>query len=237
MSLLCARAVFSFGYNVVGVMGGYMHTYYVFGGDIKRAAPIAAAIGSCFHIAAIIMSLLVYPWIERHLGKRRTMQLACCVLLVDCAAKYWLYQPGHGWLPLVVIIMNGVANSGVSLMCIAMLGDIADQDEYQTGLRREGLFVALLAWFEKAGNSLGSFLTGFILVWIGFNAKLGGQTERTLGLMKWSYMIFPAIGALLTLYFAGRYRLTQDQIYSIKDELARRRAARAEGADFTPQTI
>jgi GPH family glycoside/pentoside/hexuronide:cation symporter len=237
MSLLCARAVFSFGYNVVGVMGGYMHTYYVFGGDIKRAAPITAAIGSCFHIAAIIMSLLVYPWIERHLGKRRTMQLACYVLLVDCAAKYWLYQPGHGWLPTAVIIMNGVANSGVSLMCIAMLGDIADQDEYQTGLRREGLFVALLAWFEKAGNSLGSFLTGFILVWIGFSAKLGGQTEHTLWLMKWSYIIFPAAGALMALYFVGRYRLTQDQVYSIKDELARRRAARAEGSDSTPQTL
>ena len=57
MSLLWARCVFSFGYNVVGVMGGYMQTYYVFGGDIKRAAPVAAAIGSSFHVAGIIMSL------------------------------------------------------------------------------------------------------------------------------------------------------------------------------------
>ena len=147
------------------------------------------------------------------------------MLIVDCIAKYWLYRPGQAWLPIVVIIMNGIASSGVSLMCIAMLGDIADQDEYETGLRREGLFFALLAWFEKAGNSLGSFLTGFILVWIGFNAKLGAQTAETLSLMKWSYMIFPAAGAVLTLYCVSRYKLTQDQVYAIKEEIALRRAA------------
>jgi len=89
------------------------------------------------------------------------------------------------------------------------------------------LFVALLAWFEKAGDSLGSSLTGFILVWIGFSAKLGGQTEHSLGLMKWSYMIFPAAGALLALYFVSRYALTQDQVYSIKAELTRRHATSA----------
>lgn len=228
MSLLCARGVFSFGYNVVGVLGGYMQTYYVLGGDIKRAAPIAAVIGSSFHIAAIIMSLLVYPRVEKHLGKRRTMQMACCILLIDCLAKYWLYRPGYAWFPIAVIIMNGIANSGVSLMCIAMLGDIADQEEYRTGRRSEGLFVALLAWFEKAGNSLGSFLTGFILVWIGFDAKLGGQTGHTLSLMKWCYMVFPAAGALLTLYFINRYDLTQEQTYLIRDELAHRRTAGSE---------
>jgi len=224
MSLLCARGIFSFGYNVVGMLSGYMQTYYVMGGDIRRAAPMAATLGSSFHVAAILMSLLVYPRIERHIGKRRTMQVACWVLVIDCIAKYWLYKPGCGWLPIGVIVMNGIASSGVSLMCIAMLGDISDQDEYRTGLRSEGLFVALMAWFEKAGNSLGSFLTGFILVWIGFDAKLGGQTTQTLQLMKWSYMFFPAAGALLALFFIGRYNLTQEQVYSIKDELARRRA-------------
>ena len=233
MALLFARCVFSFGYNIVGVMGGYMQTYYVFGGDIKSAAPVAAALGTSFHIAGIVMAILVYPLIERRFGKRRTLEIACYLLVIDCVAKYWLYQPGHAWLPIVVIIMNGIASSGVSLMCIAMLGDIADQDEYQSGLRREGLFVALLAWFEKAGNSLGSLLTGFLLVWIGFEASTGVQTFHTLWLMKWSYMVFRAAGALLTLFCISRYRLSQDQVYAIKEELAIRR--RLPQAETTPQ--
>ena len=227
MSLLWARCVFSFGYNVVGMLGGYMNIYYVFGGDIKGAAIVAAVLGSSFHVAAIVTSLFIYPHIERCIGKRRTLQLAACILIIDCACKFFLYQPGHPWLPLAVIAMNGIASAGVSLMSIAMLGDIADDDEYHTGLRREGLFVALLSWFEKAGNSLGSFLTGFVLLWIGFDAKLGAQSAQTLQLMKFSYIVAPAIGALLTLLLIHRYRLSQEHIHAIKDELARRRAASA----------
>jgi glycoside/pentoside/hexuronide:cation symporter, GPH family len=227
MSLLWVRCVFSFGYNIVGMLSGYMNIYYIFGGDIKAASVITAALGSLYHIAAIVTSLFVYPTIERRIGKRRTLQLAAGVLLVDCVSKYFLYRPGHPWLPAGIIAMNGISNAGVSLMCIAMLGDIADLDEFHTGLRREGLFVALLSWFEKAGNSLGSFLTGFILVWIGFNARFGAQSQHTLGLMKLSYIFFPALGAVLALIFIHYYRLTQDQVYEIKDDLARRRAALA----------
>lgn len=227
MALLLARGVYSFGFNVVGLLGGYMNIYYVFGGDIKKGAAVAATLGSSYHVAAIVTSLFVYPALERRVGKRRTLQVAVAVLVVDCLSKIVLYQPGHPWLPLGVIMMNGVSNAGVSLMCIAMLGDIADCDEYATGLRREGLFVALLSWFEKAGNSLGSFLTGFILVWIGFDAKLGAQSAHTLGLMKAAYVALPAAGALLTLACVARYRLTQNQVYAVKDELDRRRAALA----------
>jgi GPH family glycoside/pentoside/hexuronide:cation symporter len=226
MALLWVRGIFSFGTNVVGMLSGYMYIYYVFGGNIKAAAFGVATIGSCYHIAAILTSLAVYPHIERRIGKRHTLQVAAGVLIVGCFSKIFLYQPGHAWLPLMVIAINGISNAGVSLMCIAMLGDIADYDEWQTGLRREGLFSSLLSWFEKAGNSLGSFLTGFVLVWIGFNAKLGPQSDHTLWLMKLAYVVGPATGSLLTLFFVHRYELSQDQVYEIKEELARRRAAK-----------
>ena len=153
------------------------------------------------------------------------MQLSVCILIIDCLSKTFLYQPGHPWLPIVVISLNGVASAGVSLMALAMLGDIADFDEWQTGLRQEGLFSALLSWFEKAGNSLGSFLTGFLLIFIGFNAKLGPQSAHTLALMKISYIVTPIIGALIALLFIHRYELSESRVYEIKEELALRRGA------------
>jgi GPH family glycoside/pentoside/hexuronide:cation symporter len=227
MALLAVRCIFSFGYNIVGMLSVYMITYYVFAGDIKGAAFYTAALGSGYHVAAMLTSLFVFPRLERKLGKRRTLQCAALVLIVDCLAKIVLFQPGHPWMPLPIIMMNGIANAGVSLMCIAMLGDISDYDEWQSGLRREGLFNSLLSWFEKAGNSLGSFLTGFLLVAIGFNAKLGAQAPNTLMLMKASYIVFPTLGAIFTLFFASRYSLSQERVYEIKEELARRRSANA----------
>jgi GPH family glycoside/pentoside/hexuronide:cation symporter len=226
MALLWMRSVFSFGANVVGILGAYMYTYYVFGGSIKAAAVGYAVVGSSYHVAAIVTSLAVFPQIECRLGKRCTLQIAAGVLVAGCISKIFLYQPGWTWTPLVAVACNGISNAGVSLMCIAMLGDIADYDEWQSGLRREGLFSSLLSWFDKAGNSLGFLLSGFILTWIGFDARLGAQSDHTLRLMKLIYVAAPATGAVITILLARRYDLNQNLVYDIKAEIARRRAAK-----------
>jgi len=232
LAMLSARFVASFGYNIVGMLGIYMNTYYVFGGNLKASAMAYGFLGSAFHVAAIIMSLLVYPAIARRVGKKRTFQISACILLCGCAAKLVVYHPGHPWLQFIVLSTNGAASAGLSLMPAAMLGDIADQDELKTGLRREALFASLLSWFEKAGNSFGSLLAGFVLVWVGFNAKLGAQTPETLALMKFSYFLAPTLGALLALYFIRHYDLNEDEAYRIKATLQERRAAR-ESASIT----
>jgi GPH family glycoside/pentoside/hexuronide:cation symporter len=233
LAMLSARFVASFGYNIVGMLGIYMNTYYVFGGNLKASAMAYGFLGSAFHVAAIIMSLLVYPAIARRVGKKRTFQISACILLCGCAAKLVVYHPGHPWLQFIVLSTNGAASAGLSLMPAAMLGDIADQDELKTGLRREALFASLLSWFEKAGNSFGSLLAGFVLVWVGFNAKLGAQTPETLALMKFSYFLAPTLGALLALYFIRHYDLNEDEAYRIKATLHERRAARESASIIT----
>src|SRR5262249_9052502 len=153
MALLMARGIYSFGYNSVAMFSSYMNTYYVFGGNIKAASVVTAGGGACFYFTSIAVSLVADPWVERHIGKKRTFWLAVCAMIAGAAFKYFLYRPGYAWLPIGVIVVNAITTAGVLLMSIAMLGDIADHDEYTTGLRREGLFAALLSWFEKAGNS------------------------------------------------------------------------------------
>jgi len=73
VSLLTARCAFSFGFNVVGMLGNYLYVYLVFGGNVKDSAFYYGISGSSYHVAAIITSLLVYPWLERRLGKKRTL--------------------------------------------------------------------------------------------------------------------------------------------------------------------
>jgi GPH family glycoside/pentoside/hexuronide:cation symporter len=227
LSLLGARFIAAFGYNLVGMLGMYMNNYYVCGGDLTVGAWVYSWIGSAFHVAAIIGSILVYPWLAGRYGKKRTLQIAAGVLIVGCASKLVLYHPGHPWLQFFVLSANGASNAGFALMTTSMLGDVADQDELRSGLRREALFTGLMSWSEKAGNSVGSWLAGFVLIMVGFNAKLGAQSSHTLESMKYCYAAAPAAGALLALWLIRRYDLTESRVYEIKDALARRRAESA----------
>lgn len=224
VTLLLARFIVSFSYNIVSMLAFYMNVYYVFGGDVRGSAVAFGFVGSSYHVAAIFASLLLYPWLTRRLGKKRVFQVAAGVLMAGCASKLFLYQPGQPWLQLIVIGANGLSSSGMTLMAAAMLGDIADYDEWQTGLRREGLFASVLSWFDKAGMSFGALLGGFVLVWIGFDAKRGAQSLHTLALMKYSYFLVPFLGALVALWIIRRYDLTEGRAVEIKDELTRRRA-------------
>ncbi len=225
VTLLAARFITSFSYNIVSMLAFYMNVYYIFGGDVRGSAVAFGFAGSSYHVVAIVASLLIYPWLTRQLGKKRVFQVAAGVLMAGCASKLFLYQPGQPWLQLIVTGANGLSSSGMALMASAMLGDIADFDEWKTGLRREGLFASVLSWFDKAGMSFGALLGGFVLVGIGFDAKLGAQSAHTLALMKFSYFVVPFLGALVAWWMIRRYDLTEAGAHEIKAELTRRRAA------------
>ncbi|HEY0947037.1 MAG TPA: MFS transporter [Opitutaceae bacterium] len=179
--------------------------------------------GSSYHIAAILASLFRYPRLSRALGKKRIFQTAAVILMLGCLSKLVLYRPGPPWPQLIVIAPNGLSNSGMALMAAAMLGDIADLDEWQTGLRREAVFSSVLSWADKAGTSFGALPGGYVLVWIGFNAKLGAQAPGTLEAMKFNYFLAPFLGALFAAWIIQRYALTEQRVSEIKAGLAQHR--------------
>ena len=226
-TLLLARSVHSFSYNIVGILAFYMNVYYVFGGNVKGAALALGIVGSSYHISAIVGSLFIFPRLARRLGKKRVFQIGGAILIAGCISKLFLYQPGHPWLQLIVISANGLSAAAINLAALSMLGDIADSDDAQTGLRREGLFASVLSWSEKAGMSLGGLLGGLLLVAIGFDAKLGAQGSQTLEWMKLSYVVVPLIGAVASMYLIRHYDLDQAHVSAIRARLEKRRGLRA----------
>ena len=215
-----------FCYSIVSALGVYMNTYFVFGGDKAKGAVVYGALGSSYIISASL-SLFLYRWLEPKLGKIRVLQIAAGVLMVGCVCKLFVYQPTMPWLQLIVLISNGASVTGLHLMTGSMFGDIIDYDELLHDKRREALFGSIFSWAETKGTALGSLFSGFMLVWIGFNAKLvGPQSWMTLHLMQFFYFFFPFCGALFAFVMVKRYELTENRMYEIRDELNRRHAER-----------
>ncbi len=223
MRLIIARTIASFCYTSVSLLGLYMNTYYVFGGDVKRGAWFYGFLGSAYMVAAIAGTALLYPFLSRRFGKRRTVQIAALILVAGCLFKFVVYQETSPWLQFVVFLSNGASISGINLMAVSMLGDIADYEEWKHGTRNEAFLSSIYAWFEKTGGSLGSLVSGFVLVWVGFDAKLGAQSVSTLELMKYAYIIMPMLGAAVAFYMMQTYDLDENRMAEIKSEIAGRK--------------
>ena len=65
-----------------------------------------------------------------------------------------------------------------------VLADINDEEELNTGKRREGMYSAAYGWWLKLGLSISVLLAGILLQSTGFDAELDVQSERTLFLIR-----------------------------------------------------
>ncbi|MDD5350364.1 MAG: MFS transporter [Chthoniobacteraceae bacterium] len=215
-----------FCYTTVGALGMYMNSYFIYGGDLKTAAVTYGFLGSSFVISGVA-SLFVYRYLARQFGKKATLRFAAVLLMAGCVCKLFVYDPRHPWLQLIVLIANGASVQGLHLMTGTMFGDIIDYDELLFGKRREALYGSLFGLSEKLGGTVGGLVSGFLLVWIGFNAAAGAQTQHTLHLMQLFYFAFPFVGAAFAFGVISFYKITEERAYEIKEELKRRNAAKS----------
>ena len=87
--------------------------------------------------------------------------------------------------------------AGLWMLHSAIVADIIDYDELETGKRREGSFTACSSYILKLGNSGGYFVSGLILGWAGFNSSVAIQTPDTIFWIRAMLASIPVIGLII----------------------------------------
>ncbi len=112
-------------------------------------------------------------------------------------------------------------------MVPSMVADVCDLDELQTGTRREGMFSGIYWWIQKLGMAGASLLSGFLLVWTGFNVELGSnQSAHTLLLMRLCDIGIPILTTLVAIYIIVTFDISEAKAYDIRNQIERRREER-----------
>jgi GPH family glycoside/pentoside/hexuronide:cation symporter len=114
--------------------------------------------------------------------------------------------------------------SGFWVLVASMMADVSDHAEYHQGFRNEATVGAVFSWIYKSGLSLAFLLSGFVLVWVGFNEKLGGaQTPDTILGMRLLFSFVPAAALLIAMVCIWAYPITEASAKTTRRELALRR--------------
>ncbi len=120
----------------------------------------------------------------------------------------------------------GAAQSSNFVLSHSMQADVIDYDEYVTGERKEGAYLATWSFVEKCAGALAAVLIGAALQIVGYEPG-GEQTEATrlaiLGLMS----LVPGTCHFAAAFMLRGFALGQTEHARIRAELdARRRAPR-----------
>jgi GPH family glycoside/pentoside/hexuronide:cation symporter len=221
--LLSGMLVYGLATAMVGTLGYYTTVYYVCRGDLAQGATWNTWMG----VSSMVMGLVGIPFagaLARRWGKRNALATVLGLAALAFVGDWWFYNPD---LPALQLLASGcVAFTGAGFWTLygSALADVIDHDELACGQRREGAFAACQSWTSKAGMALGSFASGWILQFTGFDAKLEGlQSPETLTMIRLLLSGVPAIGLVIAMLVVLRFPLTEIGMLAIRRDLEARR--------------
>ena len=142
-----------------------------------------------FLLASVIVKL------QMKVGRK---ELSAIFSLFGAAVFFivWLTHTTNAWVFVVFYALAYVGVGGFSLICWAMITDVIDDTEVQTGERSDGSIYAVYSFARKLGQAASSGLTGFLLSLVGYTAATQFDPEVTKGIFNLSCLV-PAGGFLL----------------------------------------
>ena len=215
-------ASFNLGTSMVGSLGYYATVYYVAGGDTRIGDGWNFWMGLSFMFGGLIGAPIL-NLVAGAVAKRKAAIVACIIGIFAYASSWYLYTPLIPWLQTIASGLMGLAASGLWMLHSSIGADIIDYDELNMGVRREGSFTACMSYILKLGNSLGYFICGLILSWIGFDRDIQVQSPETITGIRLFLVLIPIFGLSLAMFFVSRMELTKQMCIDIRKKLEKRR--------------
>jgi GPH family glycoside/pentoside/hexuronide:cation symporter len=208
--------------HLVQSLGLYLMIYYVYHGDTKSGALLAGIWGS-FYQGATVAAIPLVTWLATRWNKLVALRVCLWSLVLGSLTKWFTFHPGAPYLTLITAVLLGPGQTAFTIVLRSIIADICDEDELRTGLRREGMYGSMHRWIEKAMGSLAIIVTGAVLFFAGFRNDAGVQSERTVLILRASYVFIPILAVALALVALRYFPLTPDRAARIRAELEARR--------------
>jgi GPH family glycoside/pentoside/hexuronide:cation symporter len=221
------------GLTVLMVFGGmftstltyYLVVYHLFDGNVAVGSVWQGILASTYG-AVGILSLWPVTWLSAKFGKQSALMIVFVMAAIGGLLKWILYVPGTPWLICLDPILCAPIWTALGVLTPSLLADICDDDELRHNQRREGMFSALFGWVNKACISLAFLLTGLILQFIGFDAKLGGaQPGNAIFIMRMIFVLSTTVTAVLAVILLPFYPIGRKRAAEIRALLEERRGA------------
>jgi Na+/melibiose symporter-like transporter len=125
------------------------------------------------------------------------------------------------WLVIGLAVAGAIGYAVMDLMPWSMLGEVVDEDDLETGERREGIYYGLFMFVRKLAGALAVWLALTLLGALGYDRD-APPNEATLTATRWLTSLVPAAFLVLAAWLARGYRLTRARHAEIRAALERR---------------
>ncbi|HVZ63385.1 MAG TPA: MFS transporter [Lacunisphaera sp.] len=209
------------GFQLVMGFNSFITIFYLYGGHTDAASTLMAHNGTLW--AAIgIAGVIPMTWLSKRVGKRHTVLVALALIIGGNLSKVVCYNPSWPHLTMIPTACLSLGMVFAFSLVNAMIADICDEDELNTGVRREGIYFAVYNWWWKVAVSIATVISGYLQRLTGFVEGAGTQSDSTLLWLRVWEIGLPPVLCLVGVVLLLKYPLTEARAYEIKGLLAAR---------------
>jgi GPH family glycoside/pentoside/hexuronide:cation symporter len=194
----------------------YYFKYYVEKPDLMTAfVPVymaAAAAGAC-----------LTPVLTRFLDKKYLLMVLMSLTGILSMAFFFIPKDQVAWM-FALQIATGLVLGPKSPLAFAMYADTADYNEWRTGRRATAMTFAAATFSQKLGTALAAAVMGWVFTALGYVANVAQTNASKTGIILMMSFI-PALFAFIAAGIMVFYKLNNEQMAQIAQDLARRKAA------------
>lgn len=191
-------------------------TASLFGYEIGADALISAFMvaGTAF---SILGTVLLKP-MAALIGKKNVYILSMALGSILSIAYFFLSKDQITLMFVFQALCNFAVGPAMAMMW-SMYADTADYSEWKNGRRATGLIYSSANFAQKFGWSIGGAIAGYLLAYFGFvaNAPVTPETEKGVKIL---FSFMPAIWSLIAVVALFFYKLDEDKVKEINEELA-----------------
>jgi len=214
--LLLVLGIDSFGMGTVASLGAYMAD------EVVRAPELLVEM-MAYWMVPQFLCVPGWVWLSRRVGKKA---LWIGGMLVSIAGFLGMLFVGEGDVMLVrlLVLAIGVGTSISLVIGPSVQADVVDYDDFRTGDRKEGAYVAAWNFLRKLGSAIAMSLGLVLLDWAGYDPQLEVQNENVQQTIRLMMGALPAGAFVIGALAFARFSLDESAHRRVKSELLSREA-------------
>ncbi len=216
--LIIVYGIETFGAASIGMLAPYIMQYVVKRPDLTEAFILV------YFIPQVAFTP-VWVWISRHVGKKKLWLFSMAATSVSYFCMFFIAESSFALLWFILLLL-GLGGGCGAVVAPSITADVIDYDEYLTGERKEGAYLAVWNLVRKGAGALTPIAAGLALQYTGYEPNVE-QGESTKTAMLALIGILPGTCYLIGTLIFLRFRLNEKEHAEVRAVLDARAAAAA----------
>lgn len=201
---------------VYGMLPTIVPLYAKFVLNITDAFLTSLLLGLTFISAAIFMTILWKPLV-RKIGNRKSWMISLTVWFCSLIPIMFISDMISG---MIVFTLIGIGLSGSFYIIDLIVADIIDEDEIETGIRREAGYYGINAFFLRFSNVAVILAIASVFSTVGWAVyEPSLVTPHVIFGLRSLMFIFPGIAIIIAILALYKYPLDGDRLVKVKEGL------------------